>query len=375
MTFLIPLPLLERKPTIAGEFVDVETAKQAGRGHFGEMITFLKANANCRTILVEKTDRLYSNFRDYVTLEDLQVTIHFVKEHAVLWPDSRSSDKLMHNIKVAMAKNYVDNLGEEVKKGMREKAEQGHWPSMAPIGYVNNPVTHRIAPDLIRAPLIAELFRLYAAGNYSISSLHAKAYEIGLTHPRTGRRLFRSEVHKILRNPIYYGDFRWGGHQYSGVHTPLITREAFDEAQAILRGRPHARKVTRRHPFMGLLTCARCGCAMTAELKKCKYVYYHCTQYHGACDNTYVREEQLAKLLGDTIRPIQISPDIAEEIATAIQTTETDVQRRQADALAHLELRRRAVQGKLDRGYEDFVERRISEEFWVRKSAAWESEL
>ena len=30
-----------------------------------------------------------------------------------------------------MAKNYIDNLSEEVKKGMLQKAEQGHWPSVA----------------------------------------------------------------------------------------------------------------------------------------------------------------------------------------------------------------------------------------------------
>ena len=49
---------------IVQEFVDVETAKQAGRGGFGEMLAFLKATPTCRIILVEKTDRLYRNFRD-----------------------------------------------------------------------------------------------------------------------------------------------------------------------------------------------------------------------------------------------------------------------------------------------------------------------
>jgi len=34
-----------------------------------------------------------------------------------------------------MAKNYIDNLSEEVKKGMLEKAEQGQYPSRAPLGY------------------------------------------------------------------------------------------------------------------------------------------------------------------------------------------------------------------------------------------------
>src|SRR6516225_5547374 len=192
----------EHHLTVAREFVDVETAKQAGRISFGELIAYLKATPTCRTILVEKTDRLYRNFRDYVTLEDLRVTIHFVKEHAVLSPDSRSSDKLMHDIKVAMARNYSNNLSEEARKGMREKAEQGHWPSVAPIGYVNNLSTHRIEPDGIRGPLVAELFRLYATGEHSLKAIVARAQAIGLTHWRGNRRLIKSDMYRILQNPI-----------------------------------------------------------------------------------------------------------------------------------------------------------------------------
>ena len=49
---------------IVQEFVDVETAKQAGRIGFGEMITFLKKHSpTCRILLVEKTDRLYRNLQ------------------------------------------------------------------------------------------------------------------------------------------------------------------------------------------------------------------------------------------------------------------------------------------------------------------------
>src|SRR5437588_6384964 len=53
--------------TIVQEFVDVETAKQAGRASFGEMIGCLKKHPTCRVVLVEKTDRLYRNLRDWVT--------------------------------------------------------------------------------------------------------------------------------------------------------------------------------------------------------------------------------------------------------------------------------------------------------------------
>jgi len=38
-----------------------------------------------------------------------------------------------------MAKNYIDNLSEEARKGMQEKAEQGIWPTKTPLGYRNIP--------------------------------------------------------------------------------------------------------------------------------------------------------------------------------------------------------------------------------------------
>ena len=121
-----------------------------------------------------------------------------------------------------------------------------------------------------------------------------------------------SEIHRMLRNPIYTGDFLWVGMRRRGSHEPLVSHETFDQVQAVLRRRPCVRAPKPRHAFMGLLTCARCGCSMTAEMKKGKYIYYRCTGFKGACGNTYVREERLADLLGETIAPIQITPEIAD---------------------------------------------------------------
>src|SRR2546427_3120893 len=47
------------------EFTDVETAKESGRAGFNEMLKFLKQNPACRVLLVEKTDRLYRNLKDW----------------------------------------------------------------------------------------------------------------------------------------------------------------------------------------------------------------------------------------------------------------------------------------------------------------------
>ena len=228
-------------------------------------------------------DRLYRNIEDWVQIDELGVDIHFVKENVVVGPQSRLADKFLHGIKVLIAKNYVDNLGEEVRKGMLEKARQGHWPSVAPIGYVNSPVTRRIEPDPERAPIITKLFEWYATGEYSLKALTAKAAAAGLTNRNSGKALVRAKIHQLLQNPIYCGDFQWLDRTYEGQHQPLISRSLFKAVQDAFEAANHPRHTKRQHAFAGLVTCGRCGCAYTAEIKKRQYIYYHCTGYHGAC--------------------------------------------------------------------------------------------
>ncbi|MCA9788997.1 MAG: recombinase family protein, partial [Cyanobacteria bacterium HKST-UBA05] len=129
-------------------FTDSETAKKSGRTHFKAMVERIKSDKSIQAVLVEKTDRLTRNFHDYVLIDELinlrDVEVHMVKEGEVLSQRSKSHTKLIHGIKVVLAKNFIDNLGEETAKGMMEKAEQGHWPTTAPYGYRNNKETRRV---------------------------------------------------------------------------------------------------------------------------------------------------------------------------------------------------------------------------------------
>ena len=102
-------------------------------------------------------------------------------------------------------------------------------------------------------------------------------------------------------------------------------------------------------------------------------MYHRCTGFKGRGGNTYVRQEQLAELLGTTVQAIQIPPDIADDIASALRDSDSHAARERGEAQHRLEVRRRAVLGKLDRAYEDYVSGRISEEFWTRKSEQWEA--
>src|SRR4029077_6219770 len=91
---------------IAEEYVDVETAKTSGRTGFNQMLAYLKQHPKtCRIVLVEKTDRLYRNIKDYASLDEIDATIHLVKENEVISRDSKSSEQFVHGIKVLVARN------------------------------------------------------------------------------------------------------------------------------------------------------------------------------------------------------------------------------------------------------------------------------
>jgi DNA invertase Pin-like site-specific DNA recombinase len=226
-----------RRFNIVQEYIDIETAKQTGRTNFEKMVRYLKKHPNVRVVLVEKTDRLYRNLKDWVTVDEIDVEIHLLKEGVILSRDSKSSEKFVHGIKVLMAKNYIDNLSEEARKGQQEKAEQGIWPIKAPLGYRNVAGADGkrvIAPDLAIGPLITQLFRWYATGTLSLKELAEQARSAGLVHRQTGGLLPVSSIQLILRNRIYAGEFEWHERRYKGKHEPLITRDLWERVQACL---------------------------------------------------------------------------------------------------------------------------------------------
>ena len=78
--------------------------------------------------------------------------------------------------------------------------------------------------------------------------------------------------------------------------------ELWERVQGILDGRNVSKAKRGKHDFAfsGLIACAKCGCSVVGEIKKQRYVYYHCTGYAdkclgnpASCRRSYVREEVL----------------------------------------------------------------------------------
>ncbi len=347
------------------EFVDVETAKTPGRARFGEMVKFLESNPDKRTILVEKTDRLYRNFRDYLTLEDLEVEIHLVKEGQVLSKAAKSQTKLMHGFQVVMARNFIDNLKEEVRKGMREKAEQGIFPGKAPFGYRNDKLNHTIEIDEKSSPVVRRIFEAYAGGSCSLAEM-ARVFS-----KETGRKVYKGSIGKILKNLFYSGSFYWEGRLYPGKHQPIVSEELRLRVQTVFRDHHRPKYGKQQFAFSGLLRCAYDGCGVTAERKKGRYVYYHCSGYRGKCQLPYFREEQLGERLGEVLRGIHIPQDVLAGIEEALLHDDEGRRAASEQRKKDLESQVEGLRNRIEKAYVDKLDGRISEEFWQERDLSW----
>jgi site-specific DNA recombinase len=358
--------------TIRREFTDVETAKTTGRTAFGDMLAFLKKHREPRpAVLVEKTDRLYRNFKDYVILDDLHLDIHCVKEGGILSPNSRSGDWLIHEIRVVMARHYSRNLSEEVRKGMTEKARTGIWPSSAPLGYQNTqgPNEKRtITPDPRLAPLIKKAFTAYAKGTTSVKELARELRQQGLV-TKKGHTLYQGTLHAILKNPVYAGWFNWKGERYEGTYTPLITRALYDRVQEVLARRLGTRERHVNHTFAytGVIACAYCGCRLVGEIKKGKYVYFHCTGQRGPCPKPYAKEELLTEKFSNVLKTLSFPREILDWVTTALKDSHQDEKREHDARIKTLQDEDHRLQSRLDRMYDDKLDGTITTEFFNTK--------
>jgi hypothetical protein len=334
------------------------------------MVAYVRENRGVKHILVEKTDRLYRNFKDFLIIDELGRNVHFVKDGQVIGPDARSSDKLIHNIKVVLAKNYIDNLSEEVRKGMLEKAEQGLFPSVAPLGYVNDRGSSGIGVDFERAHVIRKVFEVYAEGRTSLRDLTALAYGEGL-RSRKGQRVPKPTIAKMLHNRVYVGDFVWKGVCYKGKHDGIVTLDVFERVQDILHGRHSSRGKHREFAFRGLVRCGNCGCSVIPDMKKNRYVYYGCTRSRGNCDQKAIREEELARLLGEPLKRIRMTEERVQWVRNALRKSSEEEQPFREAERRKLEEERVELERKIDRMYEDRLSDVVSEEFWRRKYAEY----
>lgn len=363
--------------TIVKKFTDVETAKKAGRTNYNEMLQFLKENKEVKTVLVEKTDRLYRNFKDYVTLEDYDLEVHLVKEGTILSKDSKSHEKFIHGIKVLMAKNYIDNLGEEVKKGLMQKVKEGYVTGKQPYGYKKINKRECII-DSDTAPFTKRAFQLYSNGNTSLERVAKQLREEGFIYKDTQPQIYKSQLENFLKNPFYYGMIQFKNELYQGKHEPLISKELFDEVQFAFRKDNKPKHLEpRAFLFGGILKCSHCGCVVSGEIKKGKYIYYSCTGAKGPCEqkHKYLKEEAIEKQIIEALNKIVISPEQKDWITSILADSFKSEQDYTKERLHSLNTQKSKLKERLEQIYLDKLDGKITEEFWNNKHIEWTADL
>ncbi len=368
---------------IAEEFIEKRSAKTPGRPIFEEMLSRIE-RGEAQGVICWKIDRLSRNPVDSGRISWLlqRGVIQQIQTHDREYLPQ--DNVLIMSVEFGMANEYIRQLSVNVARGLRQKARNGHYPSVPPIGYLNDPRTKTIAVDRKKSKIVRAAFELYAQNGSRLEDVSRFLFERGIqTRPTKrwenggGHSLNKSKVSVLLSNTFYYGHFRYAGEMYEGKHTPIIAKELFDKVQNVLALRGRTQKLKKSpQALCGLLKCGECGCSITCEEKfkyqkngnVHRYVYYRCTKKRGHCSGEYIREETLDMQLSELLSRFHLPREWADELDRMATKDAADASQTTAASVQEMRAKIADLDGKIARLTDLFVEQDIErDEYLSRK--------
>lgn len=295
----------------------VSGRKAAKRHEFQRMISKAKSRPKpFDVILVWKFSRFARNREDSIVYKSMlrkQLGIEVISVSENIGDDKMSV--ITEAIIEAMDEYYSINLGEEVKRGMTEKAKRGECCTIAPFGYrLEN---KRLVPCPEQAEIIHEVFVRYVNG-WGHKQIAVWLNENGVRTNRGGRIENRT-VEYWLNNPVYHGYTRWTPtgktrRDYhnpesiieKGGHEPIVDDELWGAAQKRLAEQKRKYIKSRRetapkdYALLGIVKCSCCGASLARSQKK----YMQCINYaKGTCPvSHHIAMEEMELMLYSAIQ-------------------------------------------------------------------------
>lgn len=350
---------------IARWYEEQLTAAKRGRRVFEKMLRDRQRD-RIAGVIVHKIDRSARNFFDWAGLNEIMdegVEIHIASENRRI---ETRGDRLAADVQAVVAVDYIRNLREETIKGMYGRLKQGLYPMKAPLGYLDRGRGKAKEVDPVKGPLIRSAFERYATRDFTLDTLAERLAREGL-RSRTGKRLSGNSVWKILRNPFYMGIMRIEkrGEHFLGVHEALVSKQLFDQVQAVLDMRGN-RATLRRHAFLfrRIFKCASCGHSLYGETKKGK-TYYRC--HSKSCRGVCVREEILDSAVGEKLSSLRFTPEHDREFALILSHSTSIWRERASRERKRIALALAQVESRLMRLTDAFIDGALEKEIFERR--------
>lgn len=269
-------------------------------------------------------DRLSRNAGDLGAIVDLmdQGFIKEIRTHGQRFTNS-PNEKFLLMILGSQAKLENDHKGENVKRGLRAKCEQGWRPGRPPLGYLHDKYADKgqkkVTLDPKRAPIVKKVFEKIAYEQLSCRKIRRWLNEETDFTTRNNKKMTLSMVQRMIEEPYYYGEFEYpigSDKWYKGGYDPIISKELHQKANDQLKRKNISRTECKEFAFTKLMKCGNCGSGITAEEKFKKlsdgsvkrYVYYGCSRARNqSCTGGYVREEELIEQLTKVIDTLDIN--------------------------------------------------------------------
>ncbi len=331
-----------------------KSAKEPGRVGFNTMLKRIH-KGEAQGILTWKLNRLARNPIDGGQISWM-LQQNIIKNIQTFEREYNPSDNvLLMQVEFGMANQYVKDLSLDVKRGMRQKAERGWFPStVLPIGYAHNSnfsigMDSEIITVKEQFDILKKLWKLLLTGKYSVAEIKRKGDILGLTNKQK-RLCSKNSYHKIFTNEFYCGYYCWKDAsdnviRYQGKHKVMVSPSEFQKVQIILSSKPnsHSRERAYNFPYRGIIKCGECGCSILPDHKlqaictKCKYkysihtrstcpmcdieltemdnptiidiLYYHCSKSKGKCSQRSITKDQIDEFIKEELKKVSITED------------------------------------------------------------------
>jgi site-specific DNA recombinase len=256
-----------------------------------------------------------------------------------------SMGRLTLNILLSFAQFEREVIGERIRDKFAASRRKGMWMGgNVPFGYrVEN---RKLLIEESEAVIIRAIFeRFVKTGSATVlaRALHAEGVAT-----RSGKRLDKAVLYKLLSNRVYVGDAVHKGTAYPGEHEPIIDRTLWDKVHAILGESPRKRAANNRRKTPALLKgliFAENGRAMTPmhTRKGDKlYRYYVTTSVNTigpeTCPVQRVPAGQIEAVVIDQLRAIFRAPEMVVKTFFAARGQEPTITEAEVrDALVALD--------------------------------------